>query len=159
MYRSEEHGVTCTTSVLEINCLSFHWHIARLPPNFVKRCWTMQANTMYNAKVGMGKHAISHPKFGLLINIVSKEVVAYRAIIGDILLCTCLDFSKMSSQSLERKGKWMYYKYFYYVFRFLCKVIYNNDKFIHASKDSYNEIMLLFEFGGVILGGCTLHYV
>jgi hypothetical protein len=29
-------------------------------------------------------------------------------------------------------------------------MIYNDDKFIHASMYSYNEIMLLFEFSGVI---------
>lgn len=36
-----EHGVAQTTSVLKFDCLSFHWHISRLPPNFAKRYWTM----------------------------------------------------------------------------------------------------------------------
>jgi hypothetical protein len=55
---SAEHGVAHTTSVLETDCSSFHWHIARLPTNFAKRCWAMQANTgtLYNAKIGTGKH-------------------------------------------------------------------------------------------------------
>ena len=42
-----------TTLVLKIYCFSSHWHVARLPLNCVKRCWTMQANvgTLSNAKV------------------------------------------------------------------------------------------------------------
>ena len=53
-----EHGVANTISMLVIDCPSSHWHIARLPPNSAKRCWTMQANigTLCNAKVGTDKH-------------------------------------------------------------------------------------------------------
>ena len=55
---SAQHGVTHTTSVLEIDCLASNWHIARLPPNLARRCWALQAiiRTMCNAKVGTGKH-------------------------------------------------------------------------------------------------------
>ena len=38
---STEHGVAHTTFVLENDCPSSHWHIARLPPNFAKRCRAM----------------------------------------------------------------------------------------------------------------------
>ena len=40
----------------------------------------------------------------------------------------------MSSMALEKKRKRVYHKQLYYVFRFLCKVDYENDKFIYASK-------------------------
>ena len=40
-----EHGVAHTTSILETDCSSFHWHIARLSADSPKRCWAMQANT------------------------------------------------------------------------------------------------------------------
>ena len=40
-----EHGVTHTTSMLETDCCSSHWHIVRLPSNSAKRCWVIQANT------------------------------------------------------------------------------------------------------------------
>ena len=55
---SNEHGVAHTTSLLEIDCPSFHWHITSLPPNSTKRCWAMQANTgaLCNVKVKTGKH-------------------------------------------------------------------------------------------------------
>ena len=36
----------------------------------------------------------------MLINIVSKEDIAYYVAIGDIPLGACLDFTKMSSQSI-----------------------------------------------------------
>ena len=45
----------------------------------------------------VGVTAIPYSRFGVLINIVSKEDIGYRVTIGDILLCTCLDFTKMSS--------------------------------------------------------------
>ena len=44
---------------------------------------------------------------------------AYHVIIGDMLLYTCLDFTKMSSKLLGRKEKWAYSKHLKYVFRFL----------------------------------------
>lgn len=48
-----EHGVAYTISMLEIDCLSFHWHIVRVLPNSTKRCSAMQADakTLCNAKV------------------------------------------------------------------------------------------------------------
>ena len=94
--------------------------------------------------------AIPYPGFGVLINIVSKEDITYRVTIGDMPHCTCPDFIKMSSQSLGKKNKWVYCKHVYYVFRILCKVDYNSDKFIHASTYSYNEVMRLLELAGVV---------
>ena len=42
----------------------------------------------------VGGIAIPYPRFGVIINIVSKEDISYRIIIGDIPHCTCLDFTK-----------------------------------------------------------------
>ena len=41
--------------------------------------------------------AIPYIGFGVLINIISKEDIAYCVTIGDIPYCICLDFTKMSS--------------------------------------------------------------
>jgi hypothetical protein len=98
----------------------------------------------------VGITAIPYPRFGVLINIVSKEDITYRVTIGDMPHCTCFDFKKMSSQSLGNKEKWVYCKHLYYVFRFLCKLNYDSDKFIHAPTYSYNEVMRLLEFVGVV---------
>ena len=35
------------------------------------------------------------------------------------------DFTKLSSQALEKKGKWVYNKHLHYVFKFICKVNYH----------------------------------
>lgn len=58
-------GVIHTTSILEIDCLSSHWHIARLPTNSAKGCWAMQANTwtLCNARVRTGKHGTPAPTY------------------------------------------------------------------------------------------------
>jgi hypothetical protein len=103
----------------------------------------------------VGITAIPYPGFEMLINIVSKEDITYRVTIGDMPHCTCFDFKKMSSQSLGNKEKWVYCKHLYYVFRFLCKLNYDSDKFIHAPTYSYNEVMRLLELAGVVerLGG------
>jgi hypothetical protein len=100
----------------------------------------------------VGITAIPYLGFGVLINIISKEDITYRVTIGDMLYCSCPDFTKMSSQSLGNKRKWVYCKHLYYVFRFLCKVDYDSDKFIHASTYSYNEVIRLLELAGVV--GC-----
>jgi hypothetical protein len=44
--------------------------------------------------------AIPYPRFGVLINIVSKNDITYRVTIGNMPHCTCPNFTKMSSQSL-----------------------------------------------------------
>ena len=93
---------------------------------------------------------IPYPGYGVIINIVSKEDITYRITIGDIPHCTCPDFIKMSSQALGKKGKWVYCKHLYYVFRFLCKVDYESDKFIHAPTYMQNEVMHLLELIGLL---------
>ena len=45
----------------------------------------------------VGIIVIPYPGFGVLINIVSKEDITYRVIIGDMPHCSCPDFTKMSS--------------------------------------------------------------
>lgn len=44
----------------------------------------------------------------------------------------------------------MYYKHLYYAFRFLCKVDYGNNKFIHAPTYTYNEVLWLFELADIV---------
>ena len=63
----------------------------------------------------VGVTAIPYPTFGVLINI-SKKDIAYRVTISNISHYTCLDFTKKSSQSFKKKGKWVYCKH--------CKMIF-----------------------------------
>lgn len=57
-----------------------------------------------------------YKRFGVYINIISKEDIEYRVTIGEIPHCTCPNFIKMSSQSLRKKGKFVYCKHLYCVF-------------------------------------------
>ena len=63
-----KHGVAHTTSMLETNCSSSHWHIARLSANSAKKCWAMQTNTrtLCNAKIGAGKYGTPTPTYKTL---------------------------------------------------------------------------------------------
>ena len=78
---STEHGVAHTISMLETDCSSSHWHIARLLANSAKRCWAMQANTrtLCNAKIGTGKHGTPTPMYkGLKEEYRSTNNVEYK---------------------------------------------------------------------------------
>ena len=94
--------------------------------------------------------AIPYQGSGVIINIVSKEDNAHHVTIGDIPQCTCLNFTKMSCLTCIMKRKWMYNKHLYYVFKFLFKVDYDNDKFIHAPTYTYNKVMQLLELANVV---------
>lgn len=56
----------------------------------------------------------------------------------------------MSSQTLGREAKQVYYKHLYYVFGFLCNVDYNDSKFIHAPTYTCNEVMRLLELASML---------
>ena len=88
----------------------------------------------------IGNTALPYLGFGMITNIVSKEDITYHVEIGDIPHRTCSDFKKMSSHALGKKGKWVYCKHLYYVFKFLCKVDYESHRFIHAPTYIYNEV-------------------
>jgi hypothetical protein len=112
--------VAHTTSVLEADCSSSHWHIARLSADYTKRCWAMQANTrtLYNVKVGSSNHGTLAPTYKELkkdyrsTNIVEYEYLTLspRRISHIMLqLATCriahaLTSLKYHLSHWERKG-------------------------------------------------------
>ena len=103
-----------------------------------------------------GSHSIAFPRFEVILNIISKEDIAYCVTISDISHCTCLDFTKISSQLFGKVREWVYCEHCFHVFRFLCKVDSDNDKFIHASKYTFDEVMRLLELvGGVDCEWCS----
>ena len=55
---------------------------------------------------------------------------------------------------IGKKAKWVYYEHLYYVFRILCKVDYESDKFIHAPTYIYNEVMRLPKLFGIGIVEC-----
>jgi hypothetical protein len=93
--------------------------------------------------------AIPHPGFGAVINLVSKSDQTYVVSISSFPGCSCPDFKTMETTSLGRHRKWVPCKHLYYVFRWLCKMDFNEDSFIHAPTFSYNEVMRTLELCGV----------
>ena len=60
------------------------------------------------------------------------------------------DNTKMCYGALCQKRKWVYCKHLYYVFKFIRKVDFDNDKFIHAPTYAYNEVMRFLELVRVV---------
>lgn len=98
----------------------------------------------------VGVIAIPYHGFRVFIIIVSKEDIVFCVTVDDIPHCTCLDFMEMSSHALGKKGEWVYYKHLCYVFRFMGKVDYESDKFIHAPTYTYNEVMRLLDLASFV---------
>lgn len=97
----------------------------------------------------VGSTTILFPGFGVIINIVSKDDVTYRVTIGNIPRCICLDSIKMSSQTLGKKGNGCIINIFIMSSKFLCKVGYESNKFIHGPTFNYNKAMQLLGLVGV----------
>lgn len=57
----------------------------------------------------------------------------------------------MSSHALGKKGKCMQYKHLHYVYIFLCKVDYNNDKFSKVPPYTYNVPSVCANFLEVVV--------
>ena len=90
----------------------------------------------------VGVTTILYLEFGVIVNIISKEDNFYCITIGDLPQCTSLDFVKLSSMALGKKRKWRYCKCLYYVFIFLCKVNYDNNKSTYTpTYSTYNKVM------------------
>ena len=97
----------------------------------------------------VGVTPIPYPRYGCIITIGSKEEKTCLVSIGDIMQCTCLDFAKILSFEVGKRGQWVSCKHLYYVFKYLCKVDYATDKFFHVLTFSYNEAMCLLELANI----------
>jgi hypothetical protein len=75
------HGMVHTTSMLESDCFTIKWRIARISPSSAKRCWAIHTilETMYDAKVETGKHDTPTPTYkGLMKEFRSPNNVEYE---------------------------------------------------------------------------------
>jgi hypothetical protein len=64
--------------------------------------------------------------------------------------CICLDIAKMLAMIVgKRAGVSRFPTNICVIFRYLCKVDYATDKFIHAPAFNYNEVMHLFDLAGM----------
>ena len=59
----------------------------------------------------VGVTTIPYPRYRSIITIVSKEDKTYLVSIAHNPQCTCLDFAKMSSMVVGKRGQWVSYKH------------------------------------------------
>lgn len=79
--------------------------------------------------------------YSCIITIVPKEGENLPHGIANIPQCTWPNFAKMLSLALGKRGQWVSFKHLYCVFKYLCKVDYGTNKFIHTPTFNYNEVM------------------
>ena len=94
--------------------------------------------------------AIPYPGYGVVIALDNDKGKVYYISITDFPSCTCLSFVKMMSGALGKQLQWIYCKHVYYIFRYICKMDYKVDTFMHAPSYSYNEVMQVLELAAVI---------
>ena len=101
----------------------------------------------------LGVNILPYPGLGCVITLqsgIEPHHMVNRVTLSNFPACTCLSFSGMVSASIGKRGKYVNCKHLYYIFRYLCKVDANKDKFIHAPSLSMDEVMILLEKAGMI---------
>lgn len=89
---------------------------------------------------------VPSPGLGAVIDFVSKkgadeEARIYKVSIGTFPECTCPSFTNMFV-SFKGNGRGAYgnCKHLYYIFRVVCGLDRDKDRFVHAPTLSFNEI-------------------
>ena len=99
----------------------------------------------------VGVIAIPYPRLGCIITKVSKVEKTYLVSIAITHNAFALTLQKMLSKVVTGKeGSMGFCKHMYYVFRYVCKVDYITNKFIHAPTINYNKVLCLLELMGVV---------
>jgi hypothetical protein len=85
------------------------------------------------------------PFLGLRVIILLESKVqpndkVYRIIINHFLERTYPDFLNMAAMSIGKQRQYVNFKHLYYIFCFFCKMNCEDDKFIHFSSFSFNEV-------------------
>lgn len=92
---------------------------------------------------------VPSPGIGAVINLVSRhgqESKEYKVNIGPHPECSCLDFKEMIIQ-FRKRGAFYNCKHLYYIYRIVCGMRLQEDRFIHACSLSFNEIKQLLVSG------------
>ena len=83
-------------------------------------------------------------RFGMIINVVSKNLNSYCHNWWHLVL------HHNVIEGFRKANISVYYKHSYIMFGFLCKLDYDNDKFICVPTYTYNVVMWLLELTGVV---------
>ena len=108
--------------------------------------WNKWENARNVKAIVKNVRLVPYPGYGRIITLDSRNYPnqkTYKITVCDFPSCTCDDFVTMSSGALGRRKAWVNCKHLYYVYRFYCKANAEDDKFIHASSLSFNEVQYL----------------
>ena len=91
---------------------------------------------------------IPYPGLGAVITMqsgVEPDQKVYNVTLSNFPSCTCPHFVSMNGSSVGKRGAYVNCKHIYYVFRFFCKLDFDNDKFMHAPTLSFDETKKILE--------------
>jgi hypothetical protein len=91
----------------------------------------------------LGVIVLPFPGLGAIISLesgVDLNKKVYRITISHFPECTCPNFQNMIVASIGKRGQYVNCKHLYYIFRYFCKMNCEDDKFIHSSSLSFNEV-------------------
>lgn len=103
-------------------------------------------NDYYISKI----HAIPYPRYRCVIFLATRKDKSYCVSFTDYPTCTCPNFVKMALEALGKKQQWKYCKHVYYILRYLYKMDYKEDLFMHASNYSFNEVMHILKLANIV---------
>lgn len=74
----------------------------------------------------------------------------YKVTIGDLSICTCIDFVSMNASTLGNgKKKWIYFKHLYFTLQQFLGAIVKN-KFVYCPAWTFNKVKMLLNIVEVI---------
>ena len=91
---------------------------------------------------------------GVIISLESRvdsNKKVYRITISHYPERTCPDFQNMTIASIRKWGQYVNCKHLYYIFCYFCKMNCEDDKFIHSSSLSFNEVKQLLVRAQIII--------
>ena len=94
------------------------------------------------------------PGLGAIISLESRvdpNKKVYRITINHFPECTCPNFQNMIVASIGKQGQYVNCKHLYYIFCYFCKMNCEDDKFIHSSSLSFNEVKQLLVKAHIII--------
>jgi len=107
-----------------------------------------------NVKVTIvGVNLLPYPSLGAIVVLqsgVEPTTNTYNITLCNFPACTCPHYHSMTSSAIGRRGMYVNCKHLYYVFRFLCKLDYKVDTFIHAPTLSMDEVQQILVAAGII---------
>jgi hypothetical protein len=111
---------------------------------FVAQLSRWESSTLVDVEISYVT-LVPSPGIGAVIDLVSKhgnEAKEYKVNIGHFPECSCIDVQQMVIK-FKKRGQYYNCKHLYYVYCIVCGMQRDEDRFIHATSLSFNEIKRL----------------